>query len=101
MQLDSTLEMSLEESTDTLPHVGLDQTADQSDLPDRNGFIWYVRYCWYEITLGPRLCWYGIPWPLSSPNSESTEDKSNTEGLTEETKSQDDMSIDSTEDDEV
>ena len=39
MQLDSTLEMSLEESTDTLPHVGLDQTADQSDLPDRNGFI--------------------------------------------------------------
>ena len=37
MQLDSTLEMSLEESTDTLPHTGLDQTADQSDLPDRNG----------------------------------------------------------------
>ena len=24
--------MSLEESTDTLPHTGLDQTADQSDL---------------------------------------------------------------------
>ena len=38
MQLDSTLEMSLEESTDTLPHTGLDQTADQSDLLDRNGF---------------------------------------------------------------
>ena len=39
MQLDSTLEMSLEESTDTLPHASLDQTADQSDLPDRNGYI--------------------------------------------------------------
>ena len=37
MQLDSTLEMSLEKSTDTLPHTGFDQTADQSDLPDRNG----------------------------------------------------------------
>lgn len=65
MQLDSTLEMSLEESTDTLPYTGLDQTADQSDIPD----------------------------------SELREDKSNTEGSG--TKSQDDMSIDSTEDDEV
>ena len=34
-----------------------------------------------------------------SLKSESTEDKSNTDGL--ESKSQDDMSIDSTEDDEV
>lgn len=65
MQLDSTLEMSLEESTDTLPYTGLDQIADQSDIPD----------------------------------SELREDKSNTEGSG--TKSQDDMSIDSTEDDEV
>lgn len=39
MQLDSTLEMSLEESTDTLPHVGPAQTANESDLVDRNGYI--------------------------------------------------------------
>ena len=48
MQLDSTLEMSLEESTDTLPHTGLDQTADQSDLPDRNG-LKYIACNLYSI----------------------------------------------------
>ena len=88
MQLDSTLEMSLEESTDTLPHTGLDQTADQSDLLDRNGF----KIHWYHWTKT-------LSRTIFSLKSESTEDKSNTDGL--ESKSQDDMSIDSTEDDEV
>ena len=52
MQLDSTLEMSLEESTDTLPYTGLDQTADQSDIPDRNGLQYIVIDIQLDLNFG-------------------------------------------------